>query len=50
LEQLRAAYFAMKRDAAAGVDGETWQQYGTDLDGKVQDPSDRLLVRISTAA
>ena len=26
--RLRAAYFAIKEDAAAGVDGETWKQYG----------------------
>ena len=29
VERLRAAYFAVKRDAAAGIDGETWQHYGT---------------------
>jgi hypothetical protein len=28
-ERLRAAYNALKRDAAAGVDGQTWQLYGT---------------------
>jgi hypothetical protein len=27
VEQLRAAYFAVKRDAASGIDGETWQQW-----------------------
>ena len=32
LERLRAAYFATKRDAAAGIDGETWQHYGTALE------------------
>jgi hypothetical protein len=25
VEHLKAAYYALKRDAAAGVDGETWQ-------------------------
>jgi RNA-directed DNA polymerase len=25
IERLRSAYLALKRDAAAGVDGETWQ-------------------------
>ena len=25
IARLRAAYLALKRDAAAGVDGETWQ-------------------------
>ena len=28
VERLRTAYHALKRDAAAGVDGETWQHYG----------------------
>ena len=27
-DRLRRAYFALKRDAAAGIDGETWQNYG----------------------
>ena len=39
---LRAAYFAVKRDAAAGVDGETWQHYGIDLETHLQDLSERL--------
>src|SRR5262245_22264490 len=42
VEQLRAAYFATKRDAAAGIDGETWQHYGTALEANLQDLSDRL--------
>jgi RNA-directed DNA polymerase len=25
IDRLRAAYFALKRDAAAGIDGETWR-------------------------
>ena len=40
--QLRAAYFAVKRDAAAGIDGETWQHYGTALEANLQDLSQRL--------
>lgn len=40
--RLRAAYFAMKRDAAAGVDGETWKQYGEGLEARLQDLADRL--------
>lgn len=31
-ERLRAAYHALKRDAAAGVDGQTWQSYGQALE------------------
>jgi len=27
-EMLRAAYLGLKREAAAGVDGETWRHYG----------------------
>lgn len=41
-ERLRAAYLALKRDAAAGVDGQTWQSYGQDLEGNLLDLSDRL--------
>src|SRR5216117_3052349 len=28
LEILRLAYFGLKREAAPGVDGETWRHYG----------------------
>jgi RNA-directed DNA polymerase len=42
VEQLRAAYFAVKRDAAAGIDGETWQHYGASLEANLQDLSARL--------
>src|SRR5207244_390926 len=42
IERLRAAYFAVKRDAAAGIDGETWQHYGTDLETNLHDLSARL--------
>lgn len=40
--RLRAAYLALKREAAAGVDGETWQSYGQTLEANLQDVSDRL--------
>ena len=33
---------ASKRNAAAGVDGETWQHYGEDLEANLQDLSERL--------
>jgi RNA-directed DNA polymerase len=42
VERLRAAYFALKRDAAAGVDGQTWQSYGQALEANLLDLSDRL--------
>jgi hypothetical protein len=42
VERLHAAYLALKRDAAAGVDGETWRHYGEALAGNLQDLSERL--------
>jgi RNA-directed DNA polymerase len=42
LEALRAAYFGLKKDAAAGVDGETWRHYGEALEENLQDLSERL--------
>lgn len=40
--RLRAAYDALKRNAAPGVDGETWRHYGERLDDHLQDLSERL--------
>jgi len=42
VERLRRAYLALKRDAAAGVDGQTWRSYGEDLEGNLRDLSLRL--------
>ena len=42
LDRLRDAYLALKRDASAGVDGETWQQYGDDLEDNLVDLAARL--------
>src|SRR6266571_1053601 len=42
LEALRAAYLGLKREAAPGVDGETWRHYGEELEANLQDLSDRL--------
>jgi len=42
VETLRAAYLALKREAAPGVDGETWRHYGERLENNLQDLSDRL--------
>ena len=42
VERLRAAYLAIKKDAAAGVDGETWEHYGETLEQNLQDLSHRL--------
>jgi RNA-directed DNA polymerase len=41
-DRLRAAYFAMKKTAAAGVDGETWKSYGENLEENLRDLSGRL--------
>jgi len=40
--RLEAAYFALKRNAAAGVDGETWRHYGEHLASNLQELSGRL--------
>ncbi len=42
IEHLREAYFSLKRRAAPGVDGETWQAYGQDLEDNLQDLAARL--------
>jgi group II intron reverse transcriptase/maturase len=42
VERLRAAYLAVKRDAAAGIDGQTWEYYGEDLSARLADLSERL--------
>ncbi len=40
--RLRAAYFALAREAAAGVDGQTWRHYGEQLEENLRQLSDRL--------
>ena len=42
IEHLRKAYFSLKRNAAPGVDGETWRHYGENLEENLQDLSGRL--------
>lgn len=42
VDRLRAAYHSLKRDAAAGVDGETWRHYGESLDDNLADLAGRL--------
>jgi RNA-directed DNA polymerase len=39
---LEKAYLALKREAAPGVDGETWRHYGQALESNLQDLSERL--------
>jgi RNA-directed DNA polymerase len=42
VEMLRVAFFSLKREAAPGVDGQTWRHYGEALEQNLQDLSDRL--------
>ena len=42
IEALGNAYHSLKRDAAPGVDGETWRHYGQELEGNLDDLSGRL--------
>lgn len=42
VERLRLAYRSLKRDAAAGIDGQTWRHYGERLEENLQDLSQRL--------
>ncbi len=42
LDQLRAAFLALKREATPGVDGETWRHYGKEREKHLQDLSERL--------
>jgi group II intron reverse transcriptase/maturase len=42
VDQLRLAYLALKREAAPGIDGETWRQYGEGLEERLQELSQRL--------
>ncbi len=42
VDRLRVAYRALKRDAVAGIDGETWRHYGENLERNLQDLSERL--------
>ena len=36
------SFYALKRDAAPGVDGVTWKEYETDLDEKLADLHGRI--------
>lgn len=41
-EALLTAYYGLKRSAAPGVDGQTWDAYGTNLEANLLDLSNRL--------
>lgn len=42
IDMLRLSYLEIKRNAAPGVDQETWVTYGRDLENNLQDLSERL--------
>jgi group II intron reverse transcriptase/maturase len=42
VENLREAYFSLKKNAAAGIDGETWKHYGEGLEANLESLSGRL--------
>jgi len=42
VNRLRQAYLALQREAAPGVDGETWASYGQHLEDNLKDLSERL--------
>jgi RNA-directed DNA polymerase len=42
VERLRAAYLALRREAAPGIDGETWRHYGENLQSHLEELSERL--------
>ena len=42
MDLLRDAFFALKRNAAPGVDGLTWREYEADLDSRLTDLKDRV--------
>jgi group II intron reverse transcriptase/maturase len=42
LDRLRAAYWALRPQAAAGVDGVTWRDYGQDLEANLRDLHGRV--------
>src|SRR5947208_15534283 len=41
VDRLRAAYWAVRPNAAPGVDGVTWHEYGADLEANLRDLHDR---------
>src|ERR1035441_9234639 len=42
IDLLRSSYYSLKRRAAAGVDGVTWQEYGEDLEARLADLHGRI--------
>ena len=42
VDLLKAAFYRLKKQAAPGVDGETWSMFEVDLDARLADLQDRL--------
>ena len=42
IDLLRDSYQSLKKRAAPGVDGVTWEEYGRDLEGRIQDLHRRI--------
>ena len=42
IDLLRSSYHSLKRQAAAGVDGITWEEYGPDLEARLADLHGRI--------
>lgn len=42
VDRLRQSYFELSKQAAPGMDGRTWEQYGRDLEKNLQRLSERL--------
>jgi RNA-directed DNA polymerase len=42
VDLLRDSYHSLKREAAPGVDGVTWEQYGEGVEERLQDLHDRI--------
>ena len=42
VDPLRSSYASLKRQAAAGVDGVTWEEYGNDLEARLTDLHGRI--------
>ena len=40
--RLRSSYQSLKKEAAVGVDGVTWEEYGEDLEGRLSDLHGRI--------
>ena len=42
IDQLRSSYYKLKKQAAPGVDGVTWHDYGRDLEARLRDLHRRI--------